>query len=302
MTQREPFRALFDNHFPLVTPMAHDAMSARLITEAGFPAVAIGGLAMLASHYALPDLGIAGLGEMADGARSVMRGTHLPCGIDGDDGYGDLKSVARTVEVFEGMGIGSIIFEDQNRVTKRPGETAARNIIPVQDMVDKLKAALSVRQNRDNIILARCDAFKSEGLDAALSRADRYLKAGVDGIFISGVSNPEDLARVGGELRGTIQIAVVSEQKIGASPSPKEFYDMGYSQVVFPHIVLSQTVAAMRRAISDVKGIAAGQIAMGDANVAPDVVSALQISLGADRWYDIEGLADRTLAAAGAAE
>lgn len=288
MIRRTSFRQLYSSHFPLVTPMAHDALSARLITEAGFSAVAIGGLAMLSSQHALPDLGIAGLGEMAEGARCVMRGTHLPCGIDGDDGYGDLKAVARTVEVFEELGLGSIIFEDQARASKLPGETAARNVIETGDMVAKLRAAVAARSDPDTIILARCDALASEGMDAALRRADRYLAAGADGILISGMQSVEGLSRAGNALRGAIQIAVITERTLGLWPEPKELYAMGYSQVVFPHLVLSHAVSGISAALRDINGIIQGAMSMAEANRVPGVIGSLQESLGQSRWFAFE--------------
>ncbi|HEY6893534.1 MAG TPA: isocitrate lyase/phosphoenolpyruvate mutase family protein, partial [Rhodanobacteraceae bacterium] len=105
---------------PLVTPLAHDALSARLIERAGFRAFTIGGSAMLAARYALPDLGIAARGEMADGIRDIAMATPLPFLADADDGYGDAKSVARTVTTYEALGVGGMLIEDQRRDRKQP--------------------------------------------------------------------------------------------------------------------------------------------------------------------------------------
>ncbi len=102
ITLRETFAA----EHPLVTPLAHDALSARLIARAGFRAFAIGGSAMLAARYGLPDIGLIGVSDMVDGIREIAAATPLPFLADGDDGYGDVKSVVRTVELYERLGVG----------------------------------------------------------------------------------------------------------------------------------------------------------------------------------------------------
>lgn len=288
MIARQSFREVLKEHRPLVSPVAHDALSARLITAAGFPAISIGGLSMLAAQFGIPDLGLATLGEMADGARCIMRGTHLPVGIDGDDGYGDLKSVARTVEVFSEIGIGSIIFEDQARAEKRPGDDHTSKVIAVDDMVDKLKTALAARPDPDVMILARTDAYPVEGLDAAIRRAERYLNAGADGIFVSSMKTVDELARVGTALKGAFQIAVVSERLLDIWPGPAELYDLGYGQIVFPHLLLSHVVGGIETGLADIKALAEGKRAMKDLNRVPGMLEPLQRVLGRDRWLEIE--------------
>ena len=160
---------------PLVSPSAHDALSARMIEEAGFSSIAIGGSALLAARHALPDLGITALGEMAAGARDILNACKLPCLIDGDDGYGDVKSVARTMAVYEGIGAGGVIFEDQLRAGKQPGDSAANSLASVDEMKAKLRAAVVARDNVDVLLIARTDAYAPEGLDAALARGYEYL-------------------------------------------------------------------------------------------------------------------------------
>jgi 2-methylisocitrate lyase-like PEP mutase family enzyme len=288
MKTRASFRELFKTHHPLVSPVAHDALSARLITAAGFPAVSIGGLSMLASQFGLPDLGIATLGEMLEGARCVMRGTHLPCAIDGDDGYGDLKSVARTVEVFEEIGIGSIVFEDQSRAHKHPGDGHSSHVVSIGEMRAKLRTAMAARRDPETIILARTDAYPVEGLNGAMRRAGRYLEAGADGIFISSLKTVEELERAGAAFKGTIQVAVVTERLLDVWPSPAELHGLGYSQVVFQHLLLSHSVAGMQTALADIRALARGERSMSEINRVPNLLSALQEVLGRDEWIAVE--------------
>src|SRR6185503_18496924 len=115
---RPTLRSALAAEHPLVTPLAHDALSVRLIERAGFRAFAIGGSAMLAARYALPDIGLAARGEMADGIRDIAAATTVPFLADGDDGYGDVKNVALTVASYERLGVGGILIEDQRRDRK----------------------------------------------------------------------------------------------------------------------------------------------------------------------------------------
>jgi 2-methylisocitrate lyase-like PEP mutase family enzyme len=252
-------RRLADEEKPLVTPVAHDALSARLIADAGFKAIAIGGSSMLASRYGLPDLGLAALGEMLDGACEIVAATDLPCVIDADDGYGDIKSVARTMDLYQRLGVEGIILEDQARDAKQPGDSKARGLVPQEIVAEKLAVAKAERRDPDLLIVARTDAYGLEGLDGALRRGERYLKAGADGIFIPGITMPEEIERAGAAFRSTYQMIVMTEG--GKTPwlSPAELHGMGYSQVAYPSFVILRTTFAIATALAELKGIATGQ-------------------------------------------
>jgi 2-methylisocitrate lyase-like PEP mutase family enzyme len=198
----DSLRELHRKHQPLVSPLAHDALSARLIERAGFKTFNIGGSAMLAVRYALPDLGLAGFAEMLAGIRDIVEATKLPCLVDADDGYGDVKSVVRTIQGYETAGVLGALLEDQSRESKQPGAAAARSVVPLEIIEQKLKAAMAARRNPDFVVIGRTDAYGAEGLDAALNRAERFLRLGVDGIFVAGLKTPEDYVRVGKAFKG----------------------------------------------------------------------------------------------------
>src|SRR5215470_15467155 len=141
-------RELHREHQPLVSPLAHDALSARLIERAGFKTFNIGGSAMLAARYALPDLGLAGFAEMLAGIRDIVEASTLPCLVDADDGYGDVKSVVRTIQGYETAGVSGALLEDQSREAKQPGAASARSVVPLEIMEQKLKAAMCSAQFR----------------------------------------------------------------------------------------------------------------------------------------------------------
>ena len=173
---RASWTSLLEREQPLVLPCAHDALSARLIERAGFSAYAIGGFALVGARYALPDIGLAGYGEMSAAIRDIMSGSSLPVMVDGDDGYGDVKNVARTIRGYEAMGAAAIFIEDQ-RAPKRCGHMAGKDVVDAAVMVAKIRAAVAARQ--DGIfLLARTDARAVHGLDEALRRGELYLEAG----------------------------------------------------------------------------------------------------------------------------
>jgi 2-methylisocitrate lyase-like PEP mutase family enzyme len=286
--KRASFRDLLAVHHPLVCPSAHDALSARLIEQAGFKAIAIGGLSMLAAQQALPDIGLAALADMVEGARCVTRGTTLPFGMDADDGFGDVKNVFRTAQAFAGIGAGQLVLEDQLRVGKKPGEAQAQAIAPVADMQAKLRAALAGRGDAELMVIARTDAFPTEGLDGALRRAEAYLNAGADGIFISGLGELDMLSRAGAALRGAVQVTVTTERMMASRPSPAELYDMGYAQVAFPNFLIARVAAVMQAGLADLAGVAGGRLVQGDLPNFGDAAQALQASLGLADWLGLE--------------
>jgi 2-methylisocitrate lyase-like PEP mutase family enzyme len=180
---------------PLLLPCAHDALSARIIQEAGFSAYSIGGFPLVGARHALPDVGLVGLGEMAAGIRDILAASTLPVLVDADDGYGDVKNVTRTVRLYESMGVAAMFIEDQVS-PKRCGHMAGKDVVAVEVMETKVRAAVAARRDPDTFIMARTDARAVHGLDDALRRAERYLEAGADGIFVEAPRSPEELEQV----------------------------------------------------------------------------------------------------------
>lgn len=252
-------RELHREHKPLVSPLAHDALSARLIERAGFKTFNIGGSAMLAARHALPDLGLAGFAEMLAGIRDIVEASTLPCLVDADDGYGDVKSVVRTIQGYEKAGVSGALLEDQSREAKQPGAASARSVVPLEIMGQKLKAAMEARRNLDFVIIGRTDAYGAEGLDAAIGRAERFLGLGADGIFVAGLKTLEDYIRVGKAFKGTWNCAAIFE--VAATPwlTPAELFDMGFSQVAYPNVLIGRVAKAMEQGLHRLGQLAAGK-------------------------------------------
>lgn len=280
---------------PLVTPLAHDALSARLIERAGFPSFNIGGSSLLAARHGLPDLGLAALGEMAAAIKDVMDAVDIPCIADADDGYGDVKNVVHTIETYHRIGVGGVLIEDQARDMKRPGAQTALGVAPIEVVEAKLRAALSARPDRDFIVIGRTDAAGVEGLDAALKRAERFLKLGVDGVFVAGLKTAADFEKVGGAFRGQWNMTVMPEGGRVEWQTPRQLHAFGFSQVVYPNSLILSVVKALEEKLECLKALAAGQIGAFDP---PEQLAtkAFEDAVALRRWNEIEAEAARTTA------
>ena len=192
---RQDLRRLLVAPGPLVVPFAYDAFSARLIERAGFSAVGVSGSAVAASLLGVPDVGLMSREEVVGQARRIAATISLPVIADADTGYGGPLQAARTVQDLEAAGVAGLFMEDQ-RDPKRCGHLAGTEVIPTDEMVGKLTAALESRADPNFVIIARTDAIESEGLEGAALRARTYLDAGADAvksqvIFADELTTPE---------------------------------------------------------------------------------------------------------------
>jgi 2-methylisocitrate lyase-like PEP mutase family enzyme len=287
-TAASSLRKLHHAHQPLITPLAHDALSARLIEQAGFKSFNIGGSPLLAARHALPDLGIAGLGEMVAGVRDILQASSLPCLVDGDDGYGDVKGVTRTVECYETAGGAGILLEDQSREGKQPGAASARNVVPLSSMEQKLRAALAARRDRDFVVIARTDALGAEGLDEALRRAERFLSIGADGIFVAGLKSAEHYARVGAAFKGSWNTAAIFEGTATPWLTPSELHGMGFSQIFYPNILIGRVTKGIEQGLSRLHRLAMGDKEAFAGGAQELALTRLSDALELNEWNELE--------------
>jgi len=250
---RHAWKTLLKRKAPLLLPAAHDALTARLIERAGFDAYQVGGFALNGARHAYPDLDLTHFGEEREGIRDVIAASDLPVLVDADDGYGDVKNVSRTIRGYEALGIAALFFEDQV-APKRCGHLAGKSVVPAEVMEAKVRAAVAARSNPDFFLIARTDAIEPHGLDDALARAERYLKAGADGIFIEGPRSVEEIERIGQTLKGQ-NLAINMFEGGGRTPwlSPDELHQLGFSMILFPTTILFRYVQALERALTDLK-------------------------------------------------
>ena len=226
------FRALVKSERPLVLAGAYDAISARLIKRAGFKAYFTGGFPMIGARWGLPDIGLVQLGEISLAARDVAAASELPFMVDGDNGYGDVKNIVHALHTYE-----------------RLGHIAGKDVIPSAEMEAKIRAVTQNRLNPDTFILARTDARDVYGLDEAYRRAEKYLAAGADGIFIESPHNVAELEQIARKF-DVPQMANMLEG--GRTPilKPSELADMGFKIAIYGISLLMHSVRTMQDILS----------------------------------------------------
>lgn len=272
----------------MVSPLAHDALSARLIELAGFKAFNIGGSSLLAANYALPDLGLAGLGEMSSAIQNVVASVSIPALVDADDGYGDAKSVVRTVRTLERIGAAGFLLEDQDRVVKQPEANAARSVSTMEDFMAKLRAAIDARADPETVVIARTDALGAHGLKEAIRRAERSLKAGADGVFIAGLKTLDQYREVGLSLRGSWNAVAVFEGPQMPATTPHAFFEMGFSQVVYPAALIQRVVRTIELTLGKMLELARGDRPMLADHFDELSPAGFRHAVGLAEWQAIE--------------
>lgn len=234
----------------LIMPGAHDALTAKLIEAAGFEAVYATG-AGAAAVRGLPDIGLLTMTEMAANAETIARATGLPVLADADTGYGSAVNVMRTVEAFERAGVGGIHIEDQV-FPKRCGHLEGKALIPQEEMVGKIQAALEARRESSFVIVARVDARAPRGLEEAIRRGLAYKEAGADAIFPEALQSVEEFKRYSESVDAPL-IANITE--FGKSPllSGKQLAGMGYNAVLFPVSALRVSMRSVADFLAELK-------------------------------------------------
>jgi 2-methylisocitrate lyase-like PEP mutase family enzyme len=278
------WRQLLARHEPLLLPCAHDGLSARLIERAGFSAYSIGGFPLIGARHALPDIGLAGYGEMSAGVRDILAASRLPVLVDGDDGYGDVKNVVSTVRGYEKMGVAALFIEDQ-RAPKRCGHMAGKDVVDASVMAAKIRAAAAER--RDLFLIARTDARAVHGLDEALRRAELYLEAGADGVFVEAPQSVDELARIGRAFAGVPQLANMLEG--GRTPilAPDELFRLGFAMIAYPTTLVFRVARTIEKALADLKRGALGTESAAIANEGVDFETFKDIT-GFAYWAAVE--------------
>ena len=249
MQPRKAFQELLSPDKTLVMPGAQDALSARLIQQTGFEAFFIGGFQVAGTHYALPDLGLISLGDFVPIVKNILNASSLPVLMDIDDGYGDVKNVVHTLHTYEDMGVGCVFIEDQVS-PKRCGHMDGKHVISIQDMENKIRAAVSERKNANTFIIARTDSRAIEGLDASIKRGEKYIAAGADGLFVESLIDIDELVRVGSSF-DTYLLANMLES--GRTPilKPSELCEIGYDMAIYGISLLMHITKHMQDVLLD---------------------------------------------------
>ncbi len=251
MDRRRQLRTLVAEKAGVIVPGAYDGVSARLVERAGFPAVYMTGYGASASRLGLPDLGFAGLAEMADHARNLAAAVAIPLIADADTGYGNALSVRRTVAAYEAAGVAALHIEDQI-APKRCGHLAGHQIVPAAEFAGKIRAAVEARTDPDLLIIARTDAISAVDVDEALRRGEAAAKAGADVLFIEAPRTPEQVARV---ARAFSTPLLYNYAPGGRSPLLPfaELRGLGYAIILLPVDTLLVAARAVAEFLRDLK-------------------------------------------------
>lgn len=235
-----------------LAPGAPDALTARLIESAGFPAVYMTGFGATASLTGCPDVGILTQTEMTNHARNMVRAVKVPVIADADTGYGGPANIERTVREYLQAGVAAIHIEDQ-AIPKRCGHMAGIKLVSVEEMTGRLKGAIEARGDEDLLIIGRTDALAAMGRDEAIRRALRYRESGVDLVFVDAMKTIADAEAVAREVPGPLMISIVEGHET-TRLLPQDLKSLGYAIALYPLSALFAATRAVSEVLQSLRG------------------------------------------------
>jgi 2-methylisocitrate lyase-like PEP mutase family enzyme len=256
VSKAEKLRAILREDRCHMAPCCWDALSAKMIGEAGFPFTFMSGFAVAAARLGLPDTGLISYAEMADQVSSICAATSIPVIGDGDTGYGNALNVERTVRGYAQAGAASVMIEDQ-LAPKRCGHTKGKLVVDRTEALDRIRAAAFARDEvrrsgGDILILARTDARAVNGLDDAIWRANAFRDAGADILFVEAPQSESEMARVTKEAPGIHMANMVEGGKTPIPPMGR-LHELGFNLAIFPLTLLSAAMRAIAESLAAMK-------------------------------------------------
>ena len=244
-------RAKLENKEFFVAPGAYDMLTALLANRTGFDCVYAPGYWMIASYLGLPDVGIATYTEMLNRISRLVEVSDAPVIADADTGYGGLINVRHTVRGYEKAGVTGVQIEDQE-FPKKCGHTPGKRVVPLEDMLDRLKVALDTRQDESLLVVARTDAHQGMGMDETLRRAHAFAEVGADLLFLEGLSSEAEMRRACEELDAPIMLNMVEGGVTPIVPA-STLAEMGVACAIYPAMCSLAAMAAIRDALAHLK-------------------------------------------------
>lgn len=276
MTQTSQFRTLMRREGMVVAPGAYDCITARLIERAGFETVYMTG-AGTAARFGYPDFGLITMSEMVMNAGQIAEAVALPVIADADTGYGNELNVVRTVREYEKARVAGIHIEDQG-FPKKCGHLDDKEIVPREDWLAKIRAAVAARGDPDFMIIARTDARAVAGFDEAIARANAAIAAGADMAFVEAPQTLEEVAAVPRLVKGPCLLNVV---RAGKTPEIAfgEAERMGYKLAIVPGLLIKSVVGICEQMLAELKATQRHPVPVKEITVR----ETFQI-FGADEW------------------
>lgn len=272
-------RRLVSSPGATLAPGIYDALSARLAQRAGFDLVYASGGSIVRS-FGLPDLGLADPGMMAERYRQIVDAVEVPVFADADNGFGNALNATRVVRLYEQAGVAGMHLEDQV-YPKRCGHYAGVELVSASEMSDKIKAALEARRSADTVIAARTDAFGELGLSEAIDRAARYAEAGADMIFIEGVRESADMAKIADAIAApkVLNCGSLSRER---RHDGKALAAFGFKILIFPADLQCAAIAGMAECLNTLR-----ERGLGARAPQPAELTERDRLVDLDRWLEL---------------
>jgi 2-methylisocitrate lyase-like PEP mutase family enzyme len=244
-------RAIINEKRAVLVPGVANALAARVVENLGFEVVYLSGAGVNNTFYGIPDHGFAGLAEIAQHTTAIAACVDLPLIVDGDTGFGNAVNTYHTVRTLERAGANAIQLEDQ-AMPKKCGHFEGKQIVPVEEMVNKVKAATDARADGNFLIIARTDVVTNEGFEAGMERAQKFIEAGADLTFIEAVQTIEDLSSIPRRLSVPQVLNIVVG---GKTPTldQDELAKLGFGMVLYANTALQAAVTGMQRGLRMLK-------------------------------------------------
>jgi len=244
-------RELLRQRKAVLLPGAANALAARVIEDLGFQAIYVTGAGVTNTFLGMPDMGLMSVTELAAHVAAMREVVALPLIVDADTGFGNAINVARTVQILERSGANAIQLEDQD-FPKRCGHFSGKSVIPREEMVQKIHAAVDARNDPDLVIMARTDAIAVNGFDDAMERAVAYIEAGADMTFVEAPRSKEQIADIPKRLPVPQLINIVAGGLTPMIPLD-ELERMGFAMVLYANAALQASVAGMQKVLGHLK-------------------------------------------------
>ena len=248
---RREFRTMLSSGAALLLPGVANALTARIVADQGFAAAYVTGAGIANTFLGVPDIGLVTVTEVAEHVAAIRAVFPGPLVVDADTGFGNPLNMVRTVELLERAGADALQIEDQV-FPKRCGHFAGKQVIPAAEMVEKVKAAVDTRRDRDLLIIARTDAIAPEGYDAAIERAAAYHDAGADVTFVEAPTTMEQIADIPRRLPWPQLANIVLGGRTPELPNEK-LKELGYAGVIYANVALQAAVKGMQAALGELR-------------------------------------------------
>jgi 2-methylisocitrate lyase-like PEP mutase family enzyme len=248
---RRELRSMLTPGAALLLPGVANALAARIVADQGFTAAYVTGAGIANTFLGVPDIGLVTVTELAEHVAAIRAVFPGPIVVDADTGFGNPLNMVRTVELLERAGADALQIEDQV-FPKRCGHFAGKEVIPASEMVEKVKAAVDTRRDRDLLIIARTDAIAPEGFEAAIERAAAYHDAGADVTFVEAPTSMEQIAAIPRRLPWPQLANIVLGGRTPELPNEK-LKELGYAGVIYANVALQAAVKGMQAALGELR-------------------------------------------------